>query len=332
MAKTVREIHILRGLPGSGKTYFAKNEVDRLVKKNFSNKNKIIHVELDSIKYSMFGSKRSEQDVWSMIYSYLRTAEVAYIDGLFLTNKAVIDFIKKIQEIVSVENLTIHFWNEDREICLYNDNGRRNTPSEVTIKSAEYEKTNEILIKEQTGLQPRVISHYVAKKPEYLYFAAEEGIVLKDNKYLVSDKWHGDGTTRDCDGNSSHLSGSDPLTEFKEFDELLESIYPNISFLAYKKIYNACVTVEDAYDGDYYSSYTSYWFQCDVEKLYEMVSDLGIKNKEPKIRLQELLDTLESTREQVSGQCLESGTKHTEGKVEGLNIAIKEIEKTIEAL
>ena len=49
-----------------------------------------------------------------------------------------------------------------------------------------------------------------------------------------------------------------------------------ITFLQYKKLYANCVTVEERSSSDYYSNTREAFHRCDLEKLYNMLNDMGI--------------------------------------------------------
>jgi hypothetical protein len=52
-----------------------------------------------------------------------------------------------------------------------------------------------------------------------------------------------------------------------------------ITFLQYKKIYNNCVTTDTSSESDYYGGSTSSaFYQYEVEKLYNELSDLNLVN------------------------------------------------------
>ena len=93
---------------------------------------------------------------------------------------------------------------------------------------------------------------------------------------MTSDSWRTGGTLCSYDGWTSEVEPEKQPQTFTEFDDLLEKLCPNISFLTYKKLYSACVTIEDDYENDYYGGrqYHSRYC-CKLNLLYEMLKERG---------------------------------------------------------
>jgi hypothetical protein len=57
----------------------------------------------------------------------------------------------------------------------------------------------------------------------------------------------------------------------------MERVCPNMTFLQYKKVYNATVTTETKGEDDYYGGHVEYaCYVCDIPKLYEMLKEMGV--------------------------------------------------------
>jgi hypothetical protein len=99
---------------------------------------------------------------------------------------------------------------------------------------------------------------------------------------MKSDTWCLGGTTGSCWGPEKHtVSASTPPTSFKEFDDVLERVCPNITFLQYKRIYNHSVLSDTEHHSDYYGGSVEYGFYvCDLPKLYEMLVEMKLIKKE----------------------------------------------------
>lgn len=133
-------VHILIGLPGSGKTTFARTFNPNIVK----------YVDLDA-NYGQHTVYRISQYFQSAYRSPYITGYV--VDGLILQLKdldLVLDAIEQGLDTNEKAKIIIHYWNENREACRINDLYRVNTMrqrralSEVTIKHADYMTLDEI--------------------------------------------------------------------------------------------------------------------------------------------------------------------------------------------
>ena len=68
--------------------------------------------------------------------------------------------------------------------------------------------------------------------------------------------------------------------EVKGFDELIERVCPNISFIQYKNIYRKCVTQKTRTDCDYYGgSKEKAWWECNLKDLYKILLEKGLITK-----------------------------------------------------
>lgn len=254
-----KKIVILYGLPGSGKTYFANQLSDALV------------VDLDKIYLSKKDEENKSNTLNKQLKYSLRRSQTIVLDGLLTTQS---DLQKIINEVVKIEGYEYKFavvcWEENRETCLHNDRGRRKLNSEITIKNLPYEKINPLLFPEC-----KITIKEIVKKPQYDIWV-EENQLNKD--YLYSDSWLIEGISGNCWNKEKNYRTPDPVPEnFENFDRLIESICPNISFLKYKRIYKECVTVEETYSQQYYGGSSTYGrYKCDLKKLYKVLENEGL--------------------------------------------------------
>lgn len=266
------KITIITGLPGSGKTTLA----DKLWNKDKSQS--IIHLDdcrnksLDDIMKNAFCN-------FSFYAKYVDNGKKDFIfEGLLLTNEDISNFINAIKQYRSDLNIIIHYFREDRKTCLYNDIGRREKDASVTIRNAKYEEPNGEYIKEHTGVTIRKQLHNVVPKSSVDMFYDIKGISYKR---LTSASWSLGGTYGSCW--DDHLSpiAPDETPEFTEFDELVEKICPNITFMQYKKLYKNCVTTEKESVSDYYGG-TEYRanYVCNLEQLYYDLEEMGLVDVE----------------------------------------------------
>lgn len=269
MGKPQKTIELLWGIPGSGKSTYAKQwqghdgcrsriDVDSIFKNSDPSK---MFVNL----------KREVQDV---IY---RTDGVI-IDGLVTTNAVAKQIFDELSTISNSFDLVfkIIWWERDVEAALHNDKYRpgRKLKSDITIENLPFEKPDMKILGEY--VKDRVTRKRIVRKP-YAEVWICENVSCSDGNILRSDAWCLGGTWGSCWGDKGTVSPEAQPTAFKAFDELLEKLCPNISFMQYKSIYNETVKiVEDGY-GDYYGGYrNNAHFECDLVKLYEMLSERGL--------------------------------------------------------
>lgn len=245
------EVHIMMGLPGSGKTSWAKN--------NFKD-SQIFYMDDKNIL-------TDEEKFHNSFRWFCHWDAGVCIDTLILTNEALNMLINLICQRHPDHNVTrfiIHYWKENRELCLKNDEGRRDIGSGVTIRNAvfEYPKPNCIHFE--------IIEHEVYEKTTYEKLFAGTPNVLK------SERWSLGGTWGNYRGDTGTIEPSDPK-EFTEFDELLERICPDITFLQYKKLQKACVVYKTDYERDYYGGREEFgWWECDIKTLYDKLIELNV--------------------------------------------------------
>lgn len=266
-------IHILVGLPGSGKTYFAKNFVmenpnihfiseDEIKKKQlYSSSNITYEIELE-LKRCF--SRNSKPDI--------------LIDSLFLTNKSIIDLLKKFNKYANDYNVVLHIWNEDREICVKNDAGRRNLGSKQTILNIPYEEIDISLLQSKLSFNISIKKHIVKLKENWKQYLDTKQHFMIKNGCLISSKWCLGGVTGNYNGDSYPVS-ADPQPDFEELDELLEMICPNITYLQYKKLSKNCIKIEEEEEYEYYGSHYTYaHYECDLDIFSRFLKDMNIPN------------------------------------------------------
>lgn len=280
-------IEMMIGLPASGKTTKA-NELAK-------GKSDTCVISIDDYK-SLWGysNKTQTEIIRKMVDHNSNNPAITnfIIDGLFLTNDVLIDgIIGAIQGLppylhdIQIK-LKLHYWLEDRETCLKNDGGRRETSSSMTIQTAKYEEVDLERLNKEVGkyaeeceleLIPvtKCITHYVQLKPGWERYIKPFVHIGKDEK-LRSCKWCTGGTYGSCWSDVLSPASAEEPYEFTELDNLLEKICPTITFLQYKKIQQKCVSTEESREGDYYGGATYHlnWV-CDLKELYNLLEEFG---------------------------------------------------------
>ena len=280
--KTIKEMHILVGLPGSGKTTFASKYMnnDNYNRYYYSTKNDKEADVLDfdyyratmGLNFTFDDILRCKGSIYTNIIIcdglFLNQSEVEYLISFFMCNS---NFNKRYK----IGKIIIDYWTPDINACLYNDRGRRDKNSVDTIKGIKLGKINPKEIEFKFRIPTELVTHKIVRKPEYKVMADEYGVNVKNGKYLYSDTWCLGGTNRSYDGSLYPIDAEEPVN-FDAFDELLEKICPTITFLQYKKLYSYCVTMQSKENNDYYSSTTDGYYCCNLEKLYEKLKEMGI--------------------------------------------------------
>jgi hypothetical protein len=269
-----KRLIILQGLPGSGKTEFAKGQkIDSAGRDIF-----VIHLDDVREKYG-WGSRYGVSNCIKDGLKSYRGQGTILLDGLFLTNDDIYNAICYVDShLVCRMDVLIHRWNEDRATCVKNDGGRREKKSTGMILNATYEEVDvEGLNKRLEGRDiaiAQVIRHDVKLKPDWVRCFKSCDVVSFDGK-LRSGKWSLGGEHGSCYGGRSYSEGEEPL-EFYELDDLLDDKWPDLRLRHYRKIKRACVSTEEHTEDEYYGGYTTYMnWVCDLEKMYNMLEDFG---------------------------------------------------------
>lgn len=296
-----RTIHILVGLPGSGKTTWASSYMKSYKEKNSkqgrygrSYCNKMIktiqcdnyldkkyqesnHIKINNIEDLLKIAERYD--------SYIKYNELI-VDGLFLNTKSISDVITYLIDDYQEEfhpyyklNLTvkIHHWIPNIELCIHNDIGRRDTNSSITIKNAKIDYSIDKLKEKFPGVSFEVITHNVVKATEWDKFNAKYGrdAYGEEKEYITSDSWSNGGSWGNCWGDEGTISPDEPK-EFDILDDILQEVFPEITYLQYKELNKKYIEIEEWSENDYYggTEYHSRW-RIKVKDLYNFLVEKG---------------------------------------------------------
>lgn len=292
--KELKTVTLLWGLPGSGKTTFA----EEMVHKNqgyLSRAQKIKVIDADAI----FRHAKSDQELnWkpdgldekdsqkravrfkrlvTEVYDALSRTDSVVIDGLFTTNKAAKEVFDALKQKTSKYKVSfeIFWWAEDKEACLWNDKKRgREFDSSRTITTMPFETPSNELLNEFEITT--CVKKIVVRKSRAKFLAQQHD--LGDTSTLESEAWGLGGTSGSCyDNDLQSVSASEQPTTFDKFDDLLEKLCPQVTFLQYKKLYAKTVTIKKHTSHDYYGGSIEYAkFECDLIEFFEMLEDMNL--------------------------------------------------------
>jgi hypothetical protein len=255
----VKELHISIGLPGSGKTTLFK----KLAKAEFNSsrgyRHRPYHIDCDQRLRTHVGYKNME----ALLNDRCRTFQgTTYLDGMFLTAKDVIKILDICKNnLIQIEKVIIHYWNPNREKCLWNDFGRREIDSSITIDNAGMDTDNKIiedLENEFKDIKFEKQLYDIVMKPKWKLFADLNDIYVGEDGIAKGDSWSLGGDWCDCWGGGGTVHGDTPPDGIRLIDDLLEKVAPNITFLQYKKISNECVEIDEYNENDYYGGSVAY--------------------------------------------------------------------------
>ena len=271
-------LRILIGLPASGKSTFA-NEYQRTTPRRVEvfgenecqlSWNSPLDTRCQPLEPLML-KKRLENN---LVYC----SDTLIVDGLYLTTESVLHVINSVAAVAKLKTVTLDYWPENKEECLRNDYLRRRIGSALSIENLHIDVDFKI-IKEKYP-ETVVETHEVYHTPDYVLYFREHGLRdLKDERYLYSSEWLISGESWSYKGNRYPLDPDEPLSEFSELEDLLDSISPSITRSESRKIYSICVETNQIEHHDYYLRTTNAQFVCDLEKLYQTLDQMGYLKK-----------------------------------------------------
>ena len=253
-------VKITCGLPGSGKSTWAQKELKG------SHDTRVLTVD-------NYRHKHDPREFADYIARQLpgHGYNNLIIDGLFTTQVVYEQLLTALVKYQLTQQwVEFHLWEEDRATCLFNDQGRRDVSAGSNIAYMPLEAPDLERLQAIYG-RSRVVMHKVVKKDSKHTWLDTHGHTLKSATWCLGGEW------ASYDGYGGKVNAEPPLAEFDEFDDLLLAVAPQVNFLQYKKIKQACVTTQQEHHSDYYSNGTDHaYYECDLEKLYDVLVELGL--------------------------------------------------------
>lgn len=223
-------IHIMYGLPASGKTTLAMKIFEE-------NKNKKIDYSIAQVTYTNV----DEQDykVLSSKTNYgvnHYNNDILIIDGFFRTTSEIARKFSRLSLYsFDMREIIVHVFEQNTQACLENDKKR----------NRDNKATNSIV----NGIELFDLEVFKAS------FFKDRMYRLKDCKITVVNEKVLDYSEKDTYTiYSPWLVGYDISDDFIELDNWLEKNYPTITFLQYKKICKF-IKVDEDFTRDYYDKH-----------------------------------------------------------------------------
>lgn len=302
MSEDSKVIHILVGLPGSGKTTWAFNYMNSFIGKGGSGRYgipvKVVICDnyIESAKEDRYPINSIEDilERAAKYDSYEKYNEIV-LDGLFLNNKPIKDAITWIVKHINYMlndryafhssdykndidyTIKLHIWEPNIEYCLHNDEGRRAVNSAFTIKNAKLEYNISDLEREFPEMKFEVEHHKTVWASSWDKFKAKYGrdYYGRELEYITSGSWTTGGTWANCWGNEGTCA-AEPEDDFETLDDILAVEFPNISYLQFKELKKKYIELEEWGDNDYYGGceYKAQW-KIKVRDLYDFLVEKG---------------------------------------------------------
>ncbi len=245
-------LQVLYGLPCSGKTSFAKTQSGLVIHGDeFIRDGKIDHSAIAEMIRLYEGYKVT-------------------LDTLVTTNKTLEEILRLLD---TDRKIRVLVFDVDREVLLKRNSLRAERGScEASIRNMPFELPNlwevEVVIMSD--------NHDVFLSNLKNFCSLSDSPHNPDVKIIRGDSWCLGGTWGDCWGGSG-TTPSEPRPSFDQLDTFLTSVYPNMSYLQYKALFNNLIETHTYGYGDYYGGYVEYSYEyVRVEDLYRKMAEMEI--------------------------------------------------------
>ena len=251
---SIRELHILMGLPGAGKTDWART----------------------------YKSVKDEGSCWSNVkivnrtFTWHNASRYMVVDGYFTTISAIQEFVNILYEQIDVEKIVIHRWRDDVEACNWNNRGRNideNLFNSMMIERPKRKDFNGEVYFDRLSVE----THEVIRKPKWKTLPIEDipQSSFKGDK-LMSSSWTVSGCSRDLDGNVNYDYTAEEAVQFTELQNLLLRINQDFPLRYYLEIFSKMISEVETFERDYYSEVYSHHYECDMNNLYDYLVEKGV--------------------------------------------------------
>lgn len=244
-------IHIMYGLPASGKTTLAMELFEKYKKKFNSqssyNREKITYCNCDE-KDRKTISNTTDYGVRNHQHN------VIIVDGFFKTVKSIADKFHDNRFVCyDMDEIIVHVFEQNKQACFENDK----------LRNRKELSTNSI----NEGIE-----EFDIEKFKLFFFKDRQHLLAKSKIKIVNEKVISYNEKKPNIIYPSWLVGEDISNEFAELDNWLEENYPQITFLQYKKICKH-IKEETDYTCDYYDeeSTTSLQRSIKIEDILKVI-------------------------------------------------------------
>lgn len=260
------KITLAYGLPGSGKS----TKLASLVKQEDVSRGykQVFFTEDENFQFEYSGVVSKEK---YFVYEGQHRSQDQIIDFLFKNPTEIRDFLEKIPKATQLE---IYCFEMDVEASIHNDKGRRSVDSIATIKKMA--KDYRVLTKEDFSWFKGTVKIHVLPTVRKTLTCLDR----KDLQYGIIHKGISKTFLDDFNKRKFYIEElNDDNDGTEKFDEFVESFWPTITFLNYKKLKKECYKVVSHHYSDYYEESRDVYFGVvDVEKLETMINKLKDEN------------------------------------------------------
>lgn len=250
-------VELMMGLPSSGKSTYAQSRV--------------IPYSRDTYVLDLDKKNWSDATILSSVKKQLASYKSVIIDMLLTSNEDCLSLLKYLKDGIDESiSFVVHFWPEDKENCIKNDNLRvkRQLRKKSSIATINFCELDDPRSSKEIKQRAQIKTHEVFKQTVFHELAFKQSL----NGKLRSSSWCLGGTGRNYMGDTFPIHG-ESTKEFDELDYLLLNTWPNIGLLQYKQVKRLAKIIEKD-DSDYYSRTMSAYWEIDLVEMYELIDKL----------------------------------------------------------
>lgn len=254
------EIFISYGIPGSGKT---NNMNNKFIEKTIEGEECVFVECSDFMQYTF--------------------KDVLFFDGLFVTNKQLIDLIKQINILKTDLNIKIICFNPDVNISKYNDafrvkKGLRKQLSDETIDllNRNFEKVNlDNLQKLFPKINIEIIEYKTHKVPNWKEKLSIESLLKINGDYYTDEVINISSQKMYDDEWNTYFVSCEQHNKlnYEKLINILNEIFENLTLNEYKKFVLPNIKIIESEYDDYYDFGTRKQMFVNLEKVVNLISN-----------------------------------------------------------